>query len=111
MNKSFILFAIVAIIAVLVVAFLTQDDFRQSLLRTPDKADEADKADQINQEAIKADTSQLREQQVGEYELLVEAFMDLYPLTDVQDVWYLIVVVLEADYRYRTKIDNLDKGK
>ena len=52
MNKSFILFAIVAIIAVLVVAFLTQDDFRQSLLGTPDKADEADKADQINQEAI-----------------------------------------------------------
>jgi len=105
MKKGFIIFAVIAVVAVLAFAFLTQDDFRQGLLG------KSDETAQVNQEAIKAATSLLREQQVAEYELLVDAFMELYPLTDVQDVWYLIVVTLEVDYRYRAKIDELDKGK
>ena len=105
MKKTFIILASIAIIAVIALAFLTQDDFRRGLLGTPDETV------QVDQDAIKAATSLLREQQVMEYELLVDAFMELYPLTDVQDVWYLLVVTLEADYRYRAKIDELSKGK
>jgi len=105
MKKTFIILAGVAIIAVIALAFLTQDDFRRGLLGTPDEVA------QVDQDAIKVATSLLREQQVMEYDLLVDAFMELYPLTDVKDVWYLIIVALEADYRYRAKIDELGKGK
>ena len=105
MKKIFIILASVAIVAALVFAFLTQGDLRRDFLIKPDEVA------QVDQDAIKAATSLLREQQVAEYELLVDAFMEKYPLTDVQDVWYLLVVTLEVDYMCRAKIDELKEGK
>ena len=108
MRKGFIIFAIIAVVAALAFAFLTQDDLRQDLLGTPDKPDEVS---QVEQDAIKIATSYLREKQVREYELLVEAFMELYPLTNTEDVWYIVVTVLELDYACRAQIEALDKGE
>jgi len=105
MKKPFIIFAVIAVVAILVFAFLTRDDLRRDFLIKPDEVA------QVDEGAIKAATSLLREQQVAEYELLVDAFMEMYPLTNVEDVWYVIVVALEADYRYRAKIEALKKGE
>ena len=105
MKKIFIILASVAIVAALVFAFLTQGDLRRDFLIKPDEVA------QVDEDAIKTATSLLRDQQIAEYDLLVDAFMETYPLTNVEDVWYLIIVALEVDYRYRAKIDELKEGK
>ena len=105
MRKGFIIFAIIAIAAILVFAFLTQDDSRQGWFGKSNEVVQAE------QEAIKIAASQLREQQVRDYELLVRAFMELYPLTTENDVWYLVVTVLEIDYVCRVQIEALEKGE
>ena len=101
MKKFFTIFAVIVVAIVLIFAFVIKKDDNDQI--------EPGQAEQLTWTEYEEAVNELRLQQLQAYEIYVVAFTESHPEVYEEDIWKLILMVLEIHIVVEEKIDNLEK--
>ena len=105
MKKTFLIFAIVAIVVALILVFIFSERTGTESIDTVAVEETAPLTQQEYEQAV----SNLRMRQAQTYELYVIAFLESYPEVYEDDIWQLILMAIALDRKVGYEIDNLEK--